>query len=160
MMFKILISFQILDVWIWLHVYSADIQEFSFMIIFHLSLTFQTIPDIAYERWSKKWGIIIYLKVLFLNSLYYSGHAIFDMETLTWFQVLISNFLGLGAADTVPISSPALEAKCFKTALFSGHLLKQANAISCQIINTTKRQWNKDILSSEKKKKKKNQLKI
>lgn len=50
MMFKVLFSFQILDVWIWLHMYSVDIQEFSFMTIFHLSLTFQITPDIAYER--------------------------------------------------------------------------------------------------------------
>lgn len=153
MMFRVLFSFQILDVWIWLHVYSFDIQEFSFMTIFHLSLTFQITPDIAYERWSTKWSIIIWLKVLSLNSLYYSSHAIFDMETPTWFQVLTSNFLGLGTADTVPISSPPLQAKWFKTTFFSGCLLKQANVVSCQISNIMNRQWNKDIFSSEKKKK-------
>lgn len=40
----------ILDDWIWLHVYSADVQEFSFMAIFHLSLTLQITSDIVYER--------------------------------------------------------------------------------------------------------------
>lgn len=120
MMFKVLFSFQILDMWIWLHVYSADIQEFSFMSIFHLSLTFQNTIDITNERQSKKWSIIIYLKVLSLNLLYYSRHAIMDTETPTGFQVLMSNFLGLEAANTVPIPSPALQAECIKAAFFPG----------------------------------------
>lgn len=53
MMFKVLSSFQILNMWIWLHEYPADNREFSLMTIFHLP-TLQIAPDIAYESWSKK----------------------------------------------------------------------------------------------------------